>query len=67
MAIEVILILVYIASAGLMLRPKDTCIRDPQFPGVCFPVGDNVKSNGNYDDQPITEWNVAIVFSFIEM
>ena len=63
------LILIYIAAAGLMLRPRTGCEKNPDFPGKCFaPDGkDEVKAIEVYDDQPLVEWDVAIVFTFVQM
>lgn len=72
--IEIILLLVYIATAGLMLRPRTGCITlanpGPQDSDLCFPPaaeGQIVESNGRYSDQPLTEWNVAIALSLLEV
>ncbi len=65
------MILVYVGAATLMLRPKTGCITDKAFAGQCFKPAEkrtdpNVP-NGKQDDQPLIEWDVAIVFSFVQM
>lgn len=72
--IEVLLLFVYIAAAGLMLRPRAGCLRgtspEGQLDNFCYPpaaAGEVVEPIGKFSDQPLTEWIVAIALSFLEM
>ena len=75
--IEFVVLLVYIASAGLMLRPRTGCTPsvDPPKDNWCGVPNGDPPVNGvqplnfvaPYDAQPLSEWNAAIAFSFLEM
>lgn len=72
LAAEVLVFLLWVASAALMLRPRAGCdakrsppdgpLKGKQF---CLRRGDDDYAVP-YDDQPIVTWTVAIVVSLIE-
>lgn len=69
LGVEVLTILLWIASATLMLRHKRGC--DPRGAtdgrDICF-NGTGDKSHGfAWTNQPLITWDIAIAFSFIEM
>ncbi|KAL8909005.1 MAG: hypothetical protein Q9207_000456 [Kuettlingeria erythrocarpa] len=73
-AAEVLVFLVWVASAALMLRPREGCgqKRAPDQgsdKGIqyCRPLGSTDENAWKrYNDQPIVTWNVAIAVSLIE-
>ncbi|KAL8998403.1 MAG: hypothetical protein Q9169_002531 [Polycauliona sp. 2 TL-2023] len=72
LAAEVLVFLLWVASAALMLRPREGCDyqdspRDGPFKdqNFCFRNGDD-KDHGLHSNQPIVTWTVAIVVSLIE-
>ncbi|KAL8746547.1 MAG: hypothetical protein Q9184_007730, partial [Pyrenodesmia sp. 2 TL-2023] len=70
-AAEVLVFLLWVASAALMLRPRGGCeqkhpptIGDDTKSQYCW--NDAWKDGKKYDDQPIVTWNIAIAISLIE-
>ncbi|KAI4270486.1 MAG: hypothetical protein LQ337_006648 [Flavoplaca oasis] len=72
LAAEVLVFLLWVASAALMLRPRQGCdIKEAATEGsyrgqdVCFRRGDDDFAI-LFDDQPITTWYIAIAASLVE-
>ncbi|KAL8995102.1 MAG: hypothetical protein Q9188_006890, partial [Gyalolechia gomerana] len=70
-AAEVLVFLLWVASAALMLRPRGGCEqKHPQGRGVdtktqyCW--NKEWKDGKKYDDQPIATWNTGIAIALIE-
>ena len=71
LGVEVLTILLWIASAILMLRHKKGCERRIIFDSrdSCYLGGDENKESSwsNWTDHPLITWDIAIAFSFVEM
>ncbi|KAI4170013.1 MAG: hypothetical protein LQ343_005262 [Gyalolechia ehrenbergii] len=70
-AAEVLVFLLWVASAALMLRPRGGCEqKHPQISGpdtktqYCW--NKDWKDGKKYDDQPIATWNTGIAIALIE-
>ncbi|KAL8947553.1 MAG: hypothetical protein Q9222_006176 [Ikaeria aurantiellina] len=74
LAAEVVVFLLWVASAALMLRPRGECyskgpIQDGPLKGVIACANNDREGNEwkwRYDSQPIKTWDVAIAVSLIE-
>ncbi|KAK3171614.1 hypothetical protein OEA41_003698 [Lepraria neglecta] len=70
-AIEIIILLLWVATATLMLRPKNCFYRHVNGDGVdtCFANTHDAENDGGHPwtDQPTISWAVGIAFSFVEM
>ncbi|KAL8840800.1 MAG: hypothetical protein Q9176_003647 [Flavoplaca citrina] len=72
LAAEVLVFLLWVASAALMLRPREGCDFKEAAPegsykgqDICFRTGDDDFAI-LFDDQPITTWYIAIAASLVE-
>ncbi|KAL8639663.1 MAG: hypothetical protein Q9226_008846 [Calogaya cf. arnoldii] len=72
LAAEILVFLLWVASAALMLRPREGCeikgpVPDGEYKGqqVCGRMGDT-KYARLFNDQPIVTWYIAIAVSLIE-
>ncbi|KAI4280681.1 MAG: hypothetical protein L6R38_004257 [Xanthoria sp. 2 TBL-2021] len=72
LAAEILVFLLWVASAALMLRKREGCdYKKPADQGaykgkqICYREGDD-KYARLYDDQPIVTWTVAIAVSLVE-
>ena len=70
-AIEMIMLLLWVATATLMLRPKNCFYRHVNGDGVdtCFANAHDAENDGGHPwtDQPTISWAVGTAFSFVEM
>ncbi|KAL8703245.1 MAG: hypothetical protein Q9201_003578 [Fulgogasparrea decipioides] len=70
LAAEVLVFLLWVASAALMLRPrggcenKGTAKEDPKGPQYCW--NHEGKDPKRFNSQPIVTWDVAIALSLVE-
>ena len=65
-SIEIVFFLMYVAVAGLMLRPKTGCVPDLKVANQCDSPDDNT-THWPHDAAPTTEWAVGVAFSIAEM
>ncbi|KAL8879936.1 MAG: hypothetical protein Q9192_008129, partial [Flavoplaca navasiana] len=72
LAAEVLVFLLWVASAALMLRPREGCDFKEAAPEGSYKGQDFCLRRGDddfailFDDQPITTWYIAIAASLVE-
>lgn len=66
-ALEILTLLLWIATAGLMLRPKAGCEEEVKYKGLdaCGDGSGNFRAYRN--ERPNISWDLGIAFSFVEM
>jgi hypothetical protein len=67
-AIEVVMLLLWVATATLMLRKKNCELRSTTLDGVdtCYASAKDTTGK-RWTDQPTISWDVCIAFTFVEM
>ena len=66
-ALEVLTLLLWIGTAGLMLRPKAGCEKELKYNGMdaCDDGSGNFRAYRN--ERPNISWDLGIAFSFVEV